>query len=336
MRISKRAAGVVAGLSFLFGVACAPSTSDAEAGAPELAWPIACEPGRTCEIQHYVDRDPGPGTRDYRCGLQTYDGHKGVDIRLPDMAAQRRGVDVLAAAPGRVTRLRDGMPDISIRARGVEAVQGQECGNGVVIDHGGGWETQYCHMARGSIVVKPGQAVTAGTPLGRVGLSGQTEFPHLHFTVRHDGQVVDPFAPDMAAQGCKPRAELWRADARAKAAYHAGVVLNAGFADGPIDMAKVERGDVAAPSRDASAIVAYVRAIALLPGDSVELELKGPDGAVLARGRRPPLERWRAQDLIYLGKKKPPTGWPAGAYVAEYRVWRAGKVAISRRLSLNY
>src|SRR6185295_19509977 len=82
---------------------------------PRLAFPLACEIGRTCEVQHYVDRDPGPGVRDYRCGRRTYDKHNGIDIRLLDMAAQRAGVDVLAAAPGRVARLRDGVADISIR-----------------------------------------------------------------------------------------------------------------------------------------------------------------------------------------------------------------------------
>src|SRR5689334_24736349 len=110
----------------------------AEGEGPRLALPIACEVGRTCEVQHYVDRDPGPGVLDYRCGHRTYDKHNGVDIRLLDMAAQRRGVNVLAAAAGRVARLRDGKPDVSVRAAGAPSVSGQECGNGVVIDHGEG------------------------------------------------------------------------------------------------------------------------------------------------------------------------------------------------------
>jgi murein DD-endopeptidase MepM/ murein hydrolase activator NlpD len=175
--------------------ACAPAAPRAAAEGPKLSVPIACEVGRTCEVQHYVDRDPGPGARDYRCGGRTYEKHSGVDIRVPDMAAQRRGVDVLSAAPGRVARLRDGVADISVRAPDAPSVKGTECGNGVVIDHGEGWETQYCHMAQGSVRVKPGDQVQAGTPIGKVGLSGDTEYPHVHMTVRHAGQVVDPFSP---------------------------------------------------------------------------------------------------------------------------------------------
>ncbi|HEY0650539.1 M23 family metallopeptidase, partial [Phenylobacterium sp.] len=244
-------------------------------GRPSLGLPLACELGRSCEIQHYVDRDPGPGVKDYRCGTMTYDTHNGIDIRVPDMAAQRRGVAVVAAAAGRVDRLRDGVADVSIRDPGAASVANAECGNGVVVDHGDGWETQYCHMAKGSIGVKKDDVVAAGAPLGRVGLSGNTEFPHLHFTVRHNGQAVDPFAPD-SAPACGARASLWRPDVQAKVAYRAGAVLNAGFTEVQLGMADLEAGRLAPVTAASPLLVAYARGIALLPGDVVEIELKGP------------------------------------------------------------
>ena len=321
----------VAVLSAIALAAVAGPSAVTQPARPSLAFPLACEPGRTCEIQHYVDRDPGPATKDYRCGLQTYDKHNGVDIRVPDMAAQRRGVAVLAAAPGRVARLRDGVADISVRAPGAPSVANTECGNGVVVDHGNGWETQYCHLAKGSIGVKVGDTVAAGAALARVGLSGNTEFPHLHFTVRQSGQIVDPFAPDARA-ACGPQAGLWRSDAAAKMSYRAGAVLNAGFTDGEITMQQLEAGNLRPVTAASPILVAYGRGIALLPGDEVELELKGPGGAVLAKSRRPPLQRWRAQDLTYVGKRRPPSGWAPGVYTADYRVWRQGKVALSRRV----
>lgn len=309
----------------------APAAATTQPARPSLGFPVACELGRTCEIQHYVDRDAGPGTRDYRCGLKTYDGHNGVDIRLPDMAAQRAGVAVLAAAAGRVTGLRDGVADVSVRAPGAPSVANIECGNGVVIDHGGGWATQYCHMAKGSVSVTQGQAVAAGAPIGRIGLSGNTEFPHLHMLVRHNGQVVDPFAPDMAGACGSAQTPLWRADVVAKMTYKAGAVLNAGFTTGPFKMEDLEAGGLPRVTGDPPALVAYARSIALLPGDVAELTLKGPDGAVLAQSRGQPLANWRAQDLVYVGKKRPATGWPKGAYVAEYRVLRKGQAALTRR-----
>ena len=68
-------------------------------------------------------------------------------------------------------------------------VSDRECGNGVVIQHNDGFETQYCHMAQGSITVSTGQTC-CGHTLGKVGLSGQTQFPHLHVAVRKDGKVL--------------------------------------------------------------------------------------------------------------------------------------------------
>ena len=103
----------------------AAATTQALTKGPKLAFPVACEIGKTCEVQNFVDHDPGPGAKDYQCGTQTYQDHGGVDIRLRDMAAQAIGVNVLAAAPGRVTRLRDGVPDVSVKTNGAASVAGQ-------------------------------------------------------------------------------------------------------------------------------------------------------------------------------------------------------------------
>jgi hypothetical protein len=319
-------------------VGCAPAaTTSAAPDGPKLAFPLACEIGRTCEVQHYVDRDPGQAVKDYRCGRRTYDGHTGVDIRLPDMAAQARGVDVLAAAAGRVVRLRDGVADVSIRSPGAPPVSGQECGNGVVVDHGGGWETQYCHLARGSVRVKVGENVTAGAPLARVGLSGNTEFPHLHLTVRKDGQIVDPFAPDAGeATSCAPRSSLWTPDAARRMAYKAGMVLNAGFAGSPPTMSDIEAGAVARAAPAGDYLIPYVRAIGLERGDVIELTLRGPDGAVLASGAQPPLDNDKAHYFAYVGKRRPASGrWPAGTYSAEYQVRRSGNVVLQHRFEVR-
>src|SRR3712207_7690329 len=71
----------------------------------------------------------------------------------------------------------DGIRDIGVT--GVQTcalpISNAECGNGVVIGHGEGWETQYCHLANGSLQVKPVERVRAGQPIARIGLSGQTE-----------------------------------------------------------------------------------------------------------------------------------------------------------------
>jgi hypothetical protein len=298
----------------------------------KLAFPVACQVGKSCEIQKYVDRDAGPGVLDYRCGHRTNDKHDGEDIRLPDMVAQRAGVDVLAAAPGRVVAVRDGVPDISVRAPGAASVAGQECGNRVAINAGNGWILDYCHLAKGSPKVKVGDAVTVGQPLGRIGLSGDTEFPHLHFSVRHANVVVDPFAPGTAG-GCATEASsLWSPAVAAQMPYKRGVVLNAGFSDAAVSMAAIDERSAPAPSASSAAIVVYARLIGMELGDVIEVRLLGPDGKLLARGELPPLDHDKAEIPAEIqSTRRPPGGWARGDYVAVLQVRRAGAVALTHQ-----
>lgn len=178
------------------------------AAALELSLPIACTPGTDCLIQQYVDRDKGPGVRDYACGAETYDGHKGTDIRLRTTAEIAKRVGILASAPGTVIGVRDGMAHHLVRTD-ADRIAALECGNGVRIDHGEGWITQYCHMRKGSIVVKKGDEVKPGAKLGEVGYSGQAAFAHVHIEVTKDGKVIDPFLPEVEAACGKAENSLW-------------------------------------------------------------------------------------------------------------------------------
>jgi murein DD-endopeptidase MepM/ murein hydrolase activator NlpD len=63
-------------------------------------------------------------------------------------------------------------------------------GNMIQVDHGGGVITAYAHLQR--FLVRPDEVVVAGQPIGRMGATGHTTGPHLHFEVRLDGRPVDP------------------------------------------------------------------------------------------------------------------------------------------------
>jgi hypothetical protein len=318
-------------------VGCSPGPQSAQAEAqpaatappppgPRLVLPLDCQVGVTCEVQNYYDRDPGADVQDYRCGRRAYDGHDGVDFRILDMAAQARGVDVLAAAAGRVTRLRDGVADDGVMA------EGQECGNGVVIDHGDGWETQYCHLARGSLRVNAGEQVAAGQPIGRVGYSGATQFPHVHLGVRRQGEMLDPFAPSPLTPGtCAPQASLWTPEAARQLAYKRGAILRTGLAGSAVVEADVDSGAPTPATAQSPVLAAYARFIGLEGGDRLELTLLGPKGEVLATNLLAPLERDKAQYFLMVGRKRPPEGWPGGRYAVVARIHRDGAVAGERR-----
>lgn len=322
-------------LSFFVALNAAAVAYAAE--PPHFKLPVDCKLGSTCFVQNYVDHDVTVGYRDFACGAQTYDGHDGTDFRLPSLTAQRQGVAVVAAAPGTVAGVRDGVPDVSIRVNGKGAVEGRECGNGVVIKHDDGWETQYCHLAQGSLRVAKGQQVQVGDVLGTVGLSGMTEFPHLHFTVRHQGNVVDPFAPQYAAGQCGSGATLWDSSVAKDAVYRRRVVLNSGFADRVLTMEELEAlpADGVAFNTQSAALVAFIRVIGLEPGDVQSLELYGSDGARIAQTTLKPLERARAQSLVMVGHKKPVAGWLPGSYLAIFQVTQKGEVILEQVFTLR-
>ncbi len=66
---------------------------------------------------------------------------------------------VLAAASGKVLTFRDEIPDADITGPVTSEIKDKDYGNGVLLDYGDGWRTQYCHMRRGSISVKTGQQI---------------------------------------------------------------------------------------------------------------------------------------------------------------------------------
>lgn len=301
----------------------------------ELNLPLACEVGRTCRIQNYVDADGSSAARDYKCGTLTYDGHNGTDFRLPSRG--KPGVNVLAAADGKVIRTRDGMGDGAFGKAGKEIVRDIECGNGLVLEHFDQWETQYCHLANGSIRVKPGDTVRTGQALGSVGLSGLTEYLHLHFTVRHKGKVVDPFAYD-AAPDCRGGQMLWAPSIRQQLDYYERAVLNFGFASGPVTMDIIESGAAEAepPLIDAPALVAFVRAIGLKSGDTQSLVVKNPEGVAIAESRAPALEKNMAQYMLFAGNRKPKDGWKPGTYQAAYFVRRDDKIVLEKIFELSF
>jgi hypothetical protein len=184
--------------------------------------------------------------------------------------------------------------------------------------------------------VREAERVEEGTPLGLVGLSGQTEFPHLHFGVAHNGTMVDPFAVGaFDASGAAPM--LWSNAAAAALVYHSPSVINFGFADKTLSMADVESGRAGEmpPTAESPVLVAFVRAIGLKAKDVQSFTLKGPDGRVIAQTEVPPLQGNMAERFMYVGKRKATAEWPRGTYEAEFAIRRDGATALSRRFTFD-
>ncbi|MEO0939038.1 MAG: M23 family metallopeptidase [Pseudomonadota bacterium] len=294
-----------------------------------LGSPVACDLTSDCYILQYVDHDAGPGARDFRCAPLSYDGHRGTDFAARTLRQMHAGVNVIASAPGIVRGVRDGMPDQYYADANAETVAGRECGNGVIILHERGWETQYCHLKRGSVTVSRGDRVKRGDVLGEIGLSGRTQAPHVDLIVRRSGAVVDPFDPDgVITCGAPSTDTLWQDPP----AYRPGGLLDVGFASAIPDYDDIKAGTANAEAlpADAAALVVYGFAFGGQRGDRVTLRLTGPGGEVVSNTVT--LDRNEAQFFRAAGKRRTTDGWPRGRYTGSVTLIRNGR-AVSERSS---
>ena len=123
----------------------------------ELAWPT---PGYTTVTSPF-------GMRLHPV-LKVNRLHTGIDIGAPS------GANIVAANSGVVT----------------QSTYTSGYGNMIIINHGGGISTVYAHGSK--IIAKAGQVVERGEIIMKVGSTGMSTGPHLHFEVRVNGNYVDP------------------------------------------------------------------------------------------------------------------------------------------------
>ncbi len=199
--------------------------AEKDAVAPRyLFFPQAGILGRDLFLNNFADLDPATDlVRDWDCSDYTYDGHQGHDSLIRSFREQAIGVPVFAAAAGTVVDTHDGEPDMNT------VWDASTRANYVVLDHGGGYSTLYLHLKTGSVAVRPGQQVTAGTQLGLTGSSGFSDWPHLHFETRRNGQWIEP-----SAGPCRDGESLWSAQPAVERDLEVvGIYLSRGGLDFP-------------------------------------------------------------------------------------------------------
>jgi murein DD-endopeptidase MepM/ murein hydrolase activator NlpD len=171
---------------------------------PQFIWPVQQAPGFDYEdiwgISNHVDHNFSTPNLllDYYCGTRTYDlssgyNHQGMDIYLWPFSRNQQNegqADVVAAADGIIVYKTDGNFDEQC-----SFVPGANW-NAVYVQHSDGSVAWYGHMKNGSLTSKLiGASVVAGEPLGKVGSSGQSTGPHLHFEVYDDqNNLIDPYS----------------------------------------------------------------------------------------------------------------------------------------------
>ncbi|MCP4923082.1 MAG: M23 family metallopeptidase [bacterium] len=306
---------------FLFLLYVIVSTST---WALKFGLPIDCDVGKKCPvlIQNYVDTG---------CKEASYKSHKGTDFRLIYYSdtTDGGGVNVLASAPGKVIGVRNDMKDLFPPLP--KDFGGKDCGNGVRIDHGNGWTSQYCHMLKGSVVVKTGDVVEERQLLGKVGYSGRAAFPHVHITIEENKEVMSPFwgAP-VGKFACEDKqSPLWNVQALKEiAANENRVFLGGGAAAGAANYGKAQKGDYKnlVLKADSPALVAWVFTMNRAKGDQDQVVIKKPDGKILVNSTTKTLSRHKATYFSFTGKPRKGDLWPVGTYQVVWNGIRGGKV----------
>jgi len=241
------------------------------------------------------------------------------------MKDMRAGIPVVAAADGKVLRYRDGVQDRLI-ANDAErkAIMPLACGNGVVISHADGFETQYCHLRQGSVLVHDEQIVRAGEKIGEIGASGLVQFPHVHLTVRRNGVKVDPFTGRNVGSGClsdKSEAHpIFAASVRERIAINEPTFLGIGVSGSVPDYSKaVEVGPPEIASAGDKVTVVWAWIANMRKGDQLKSVLLSPEGRTIVENLTTPLDRTKAVYFSYAGKRQEPT---AGRYKLQVTIVR--------------
>lgn len=291
--------------------------------AVELGLPAQCELGKTCFMQQYPDMDAGGGVADPLCGSQSYDGHKGTDLRILSLKDMEKGYPVIAVADGKVLRVRDGEADHLVETEDDRArIARKECGNGLVMQMEDGYEVQYCHLREGSLAVKPGQDVRKGDRLGEIGASGLAQFPHVHITVSLNGENLDPLTGRKLSEGCtstfRQDASLFSSDIVEKLDLTKPEILASGLAGKPIDYpALVRDGPPPQVSSSDNLFVVWTWLANLKKGNTIKLVLKDEKGNALVDHTSEPLDRDKATFSAFAGRKR---ALPPGRYEIDVSV----------------
>lgn len=301
----------------------------APAFAIELGLPADCVLGKICFMQQYPDMDAGSGVADPLCGSQSYDGHKGTDLRILSMKDMEKGYPVIAVANGKVLRVRDGEADHLVENEEDRArIAGKECGNGLVMQLEDGYEVQYCHLRKASLAVKPGMDVRKGDRLGEIGASGLAQFPHVHITVSRNREPLDPLTGRKLSEGCtsdfRQEASLFSADIVEKLDPAKPEILASGLAGKPVDhQGLVQDGPPPSLSSSDGLFVAWAWFANLRKGDAVRIVLKDAKGDIVVDNKGEPLDRDKATYSVFAGRKRP---LPAGDYKVDISILQGSEL----------
>ncbi len=289
-------------LSLIIFLYLLTSTVNAQPG--KLLFPLDCELGKSCWISNLPRHHLQGKQLDFRCGPITYDYNVGTDIAIKDIKQMQEGVAVISPMDGIVEFKRDGVRDINVKDIGHKPVQDKECGNEVIISNDE-LRVQLCHLKNKSIRVSVGDEIKAGDLIGEVGLSGLTEYPHLHISFHDKSDAIvreiDPFYGSQPDCGLKPKS-LWSNPELMERHATTGIVYNYGFAFENITTERVMSGDYPHIQPEyPEAFIAFVDIFSVNKGDKLTILILDSSNNIFAK-REHKFGKYQARYFLFVGK----------------------------------
>jgi hypothetical protein len=296
----------------------------APAKAQEMAFPLVCEPGLSCWIIGYPDVSRDHTGQDYACGPGAAPGDLFLRIGLANVSVIPRGVYVLAAGNGVVQDVSNDAADLVIASKAQLKTGASLCGNGIIINHGMGTQTAYCHLRKDSIRVKKGDRVVKGQVIAAAGQSGLATWPQLGFSIQKGGYFLDPVTGVSPEEGCglKPRPLI--ALPAPFMEYQPVSIVALGFSNAKAVEQRVVLGKeprVAVIDRMDKTINLWGMVLGLRKGDEIEVRMRDPRGRSFYFMKLT-ADQDRDRQLINVSRDRGYVGWRIGTYTGEVKVTR--------------
>jgi murein DD-endopeptidase MepM/ murein hydrolase activator NlpD len=299
----------------------------------KFSFPLNCKYGENCYIQNYVDLNLTQSHQDYKCGFLSYNKHKGTDFRLIDFSHMKQNISVFASKSGTIKSTRNNQEEFIYFNDKTKLEKGKECGNGVVISHENGFESQYCHMQKNSIKASPGDKIKQGDIIGYVGMSGKTEFPHLHISFRKNGKTIDPFTGEfqdqqtLNCQNLTTQKSLWNFDTKTKLKYINTAILDFNITDKIPNRKDTRYGKFKENqlNQNSKYLILWANLMGIKKADKIHFNIKDKAGNIVFQNTQT-MKKNYAEYFLYTGKKLKSLNLKKDIYSATIKIKRNNKI----------
>ncbi len=299
--------------------------SDTYASELKFNTPIQCKIGEDCFLLNQLEK--------VGCGQLPFSTKDGVMFIAKHDALVRDGIKILASQNGKVKAVRSNVDD-----QDKSTVSIAPCGNGIIVTHANGYETQYCYLHKDTIKLKKGDKVKEGQELGLMGMSGNINYPAMLFTLKRKNKHIDPFTNNHKSEDCVYNHDksLWNPETIKTMIHSETIITNYGFTTEEPEIAKARNGDynTMTIAGNTNIIGYFIDLIGVYEGDLIIIEMLSPDGYKIVSYQKKFVD-FNPRAFAHIVYKNQSQKLNEGEYKISFKLLRQGSIIIEKQDSLN-